>query len=88
MNQNIILLVIAILFAQATSHVIQIHQKYTDNCFYLPMGEIKKNPAFNYTIIKAWNQDEAAKIKNGTLNIADYVVINGWTPYDKPNLFL
>jgi hypothetical protein len=88
MNQNLLLLVIAILFSQVSTIHLQTHERYTDGCFYLPMGEIKTNPSFTYTVTKAWTKDEVSRIKSGALNIADYLTINGWTAYDKPNAFL
>lgn len=88
MNQNIFLLVICTIFLQANCLSLTRHDIYSNSCFYLPLGETKTNSDFTYTITKAWTPEQAGQIKNGTLNVSDFIDVKGWKPYGTSNYFL
>jgi hypothetical protein len=85
MNGKIFVLALLVLFIQVDSISLTTHDAFTDTCFYLPVGNLYTTKRFNYTITQAWTAEQAAQLKSGALNTSDFINVEGWHPYRRPN---
>jgi hypothetical protein len=85
MKGKIFVLTLAILFIGASTISLTKHEAYSDTCFYLPVGSLFTKRAFNYTITQAWTTEQQAQLKSGALNTSDFINVQGWKPYRRPN---
>jgi hypothetical protein len=54
MSPKILILILAVLFINVSSMSFRNHDAFSDKCFYYPVGQITKNPQFNYTVDPAY----------------------------------
>lgn len=87
MDLKIILIVLACFFLQASQLSLTKHDGNYDTCFYVSVGNILKDNRFNYTITQAWDAAQAEQLKSGALNTSDFIHVQGWEAYSKPNRF-